>query len=251
MYDAGGDTRGGKGLPEYKKARQTTIAARPAPAVSFMSAPAKSNSSGQYKSGGGGGRPSSAPVAHQGPVSGVGRSGPRTPARSTHGNNSGGGGGGKGGGKGNGGGGGKPKAKNPMPSLKQYLNSDTAYQSGLSELMKNLQQFKTGNMDSQGDVKESFQTAMERMGKERTDALSSLKDDFGSRGLLTSGLYSDAVSKYDSDYNDRTADLTKDQQNQLEDLTRQLSNMTSLTGTKKQDLRLDAMRRRADKLGIK
>src|SRR3982751_1273270 len=138
----------------------------------------------------------------------------------------------------------KPKKKaaaKPLTALQKYLASDVNYQSGLNELTRNMQQFRISNQGSQADVKESFQTAMQRMGKERGKALDSLGDDFASRNLLTSGLYTGAVNDYNSEYADRTTDLTKDQQNQLESLTTQLSNMQGLTGTKTQELKLDAM----------
>lgn len=186
--------------------------------------PPRTTSSGSYRSGGqgGGGRASNPPQPKPGRIGGAGK-----------------------------GGGGK-KAVNPaVPSVDKYLASDATYNQSLSELMKTLQQYKTNNQSSQGDVKEAFQTAMERMGQERQKSLQGLQDDFASRGLLTSGLFADATSQYNNEYEQRVGDLTKDQQNQLESLNTDYSNFSGTTNSKKADLRLDAIRRRAEKYGIK
>lgn len=146
----------------------------------------------------------------------------------------------------------KPAPKKPgAPSIDKYLRSDANYNQGLSELMRTLDQYKAGNADSRGDVQEAFKTAMQRMGEEKTKSLQGLQEDFASRGLLTSGLYTQSVSDYDKQYGDRVSDMTRDQQNQTENLNRDLSNYQSLTKSKQADLKLDAIRRRAEKYGIR
>lgn len=145
----------------------------------------------------------------------------------------------------------KPAPKPKPPSVGKYLAGDDVYQSGLSELMRALQQFKTSNLDSQTDVQDAFKTAMERMGGERTKALDSLEEDFASRGLLNSGLYADSVSDYNKEYQDRVTDLNRDQTDQLGNLKSELTNFQGLNQSKTQDLRLDAIRRRAEQFGIR
>lgn len=251
----GGSTRN-SGAPQ-KVAPRTTISARQrvAPHTTFFAKPASSPAPRRSAPQ----RSYSPPVRHSSPAPA-----PYHPPRTTSSGSyrSGGGGGGNGGG-----GGGRPnnppqakqgkiggagKAKGAgIPDINKYLSSDATYNQSLSELMRTLNQYKTNNQSSQGDVKEAFKTAMERMGEERTKSLQGLQDDFASRGLLTSGLYADATSQYNNEYEQRVGDLTKDQQNQLESLNTDYTNFAGTTNAKKGDLRLDAIRRRAEKYGIK
>lgn len=145
----------------------------------------------------------------------------------------------------------KPAPKPKIPGVSQFLNSDAAYRTGTSELMRALQQFNVSNQGSRADVRDAFKTAMERMGDERTKSLQSLQEDFASRGLLTSGLYSDAVSDYNTEFGKRSEDLNKDRGNQLENLREESTNFAGLNKSKQADLRLDAIRRRAEKYGIR
>lgn len=227
----------------FVSAPQTTIHKAPArtsrpqpvhnsPAPQPVRAPFRSNSSGQISSNNSPQRPSprpnnkpqSAPQQKQGKIQGSGSK----PAPT------------------------KPAAPKPsVPGISDYLTSDTTYQSGLSELMKNLQQFQTGNAQSQSDVKSAFQTAMERMAQERDQSLKSLQEDFASRGLLNSGLYADANSQYDSQYQNRVGDLTKDEQSQLSSLATDASNFQGLTQSQQAALKAAAIQRRAEKYGIK
>lgn len=155
-----------------------------------------------------------------------------------------------------GGGGGKAtdgagKNKGGGGGIAKYLGSDDVYQSSMSELMKTLEQFRIGNRNSRNDVKDAFGTATERMGDERVNALGSLEGDFASRGMMNSGLYGDAVSDYNKEFTNRTEDLTTDRTLKLRDLTQERRNMRDLTQSKLKDLKLDAIRRRAETLGIR
>jgi len=203
----------------------------PAPQPVRQSAPAparpafKPNSSGQLSGNNQrNNKPQSAPQTKQGKIQGAGSKTPQT----------------------------KPAAPKPaVPGIDKYLSSDTTYQSGLSELMKNLQQFQTGNAQSQNDVKSAFQTALERMGQEREQSLKSLQEDFASRGLLNSGLYADANSDYDTQYQQRLGDLTKDEQGQLSSLSTDATNFQGLNQSQQAALKAAAIQRRAEKYGIK
>lgn len=232
-----------------KVARRTTIRRKPAPVRTF----------GGSSGGGGGGSRSYSPPPAPRPVARTNTSGSYT---SYSGSRSSGGGGGAprqmsapapGRISGVGGGGGQRNAAPPepkAPGIQKFLGSDNTYQQSLSDLLKTLQQFKLQNKDSRTDVREAFQTAMERMGVEREDALKALEADFASRGLLNSGLYGDAVSDYNTQYGDRVTDLTKDRNTNLRNLRTEFSNFRDTTKSKRADLRLDAIRRRAEKYGL-
>ena len=209
---------------------------RPQPQQSQRSparAPFKSNSSGQVS--GGGKAPRNVRGGNGGPQRNPAQNKPKSPPKAGQGKVQ--------------GAGAKPAPK--APGINQYLASDSGYQSGLSELMKTLQQFQTGNAQNQNDVRSAFQTAMERMGQEREQSLKSLQEDFASRGLLQSGLYAQSNSDYDTEYQNRIADLTKDQEGQLGALSTEASNFQGLNESQKAALKQAAIQRRADKYNIK
>lgn len=198
-----------------------------------------SNHGGQYSGGGGGGltpglggggRPHNPPPTHkQGHVNRPGHGG---------GNN------------GNGGKNNAP-AKSAVPNLQKYLAGDSAYQDQLSQLMKQLEDFKTQNTGQQADVGEDFQTALNKMNLKRSQDLESLQNDFASRGLLNSGLYTNAVGDYNNDYQQNLGDLNTDKQRSLDQLLQGLQQYQQENTTARSNAKQEAIRRRAQQFGLK
>lgn len=144
----------------------------------------------------------------------------------------------------------KPKPK-PKPNVDTLVGGDPSYQQGLSELQRVMNAFRVSNQDSQADVRTAFKTASERMGAERKRALTDIGDDFGARGLARSGMFAKADSDYDTEYNNRVTDLTRDRTSTLSNLASELSNFQGLNQSRQQELRLDAIRRRSEQLGVR
>lgn len=144
----------------------------------------------------------------------------------------------------------KPKPK-PKPNVSTLIGGDASYQQGLSELQRVMNQFRVSNTDSQADVRTAFATATERMAAERKRALHDIGDDFGARGLARSGMFAKADSDYDTEYNNRITDLTRDKTSTLSNLASELTNFQGLNTSRQQELRLDAINRRAAQLGTR
>lgn len=146
---------------------------------------------------------------------------------------------------------GKKKAtgkKNKFPSLQDYLMGDQYYQSGLSDLEWALEQFLTENDAAEGDVSASFDSAMGYMNLDKEKAHKYMKEDYGARGLVFSGLYPEAVSDYNKEWSMGAADLNRDLASQMRDLGFEEQNMRQSTEMGKKDLRLDAIRRRQEEI---
>lgn len=177
---------------------------------------------GQYSS-----APRSVPTATQGPVQRSGR--PSAPAK-------------------------KPapkRAKKPaIPSLAKFLAGDTTFNQQKSDLMKQMEQFRTSNRSQQSMTKQDFDTALKKMLDQKNTDLSSIQNDFAARGLLNSGLYTDAVGKYDTGYQSQLNDLQTGQQRSLSDLLESLSNYQTENNSTLAAAQQDAIRRRAQKYGI-
>jgi hypothetical protein len=186
------------------------------------------SSSGQYKSS----APRSVPTASQGPVQRTGSA--PAPARKR-----------------------KPAPKKKkaapapkVPGINQFLAGDTTYNDQASQLRKQLEQFRTSNQSQQGMVAQDFQSALDKMLSQKDSDLKSIQNDYAARGLLNSGLYTDAVGQYDQNYQQQFGDLNTGKQRSLSDLLESLANYqtentSSLTAAKQ-----DAIRRRAQKYGI-
>lgn len=203
----------------------------PGPAEGGYSLPtshSSTTSSGQYTgssggggNNGGGGRPSAPAPERQGPVQSVGRAP-------------------------------KPKpAPPPPPSLAKYLAGDSTYNDQISQLIKQFQDYATSNKGQRGDVNEDFRSTLDKMNQKKLEDLDALQNDFAARGLLTSGLYTDAVGDYDQDYQTQLGDLQTSKQRSLNDLLESMRNYKTENIGSRRDARQDAIRRRAQQYGIK
>ena len=213
-----------------KVAPQTTIKARPAP----MQAPPSTSSSGQYSGGhtysSGGGAPSSVPSGTKsGSISGVGQQGGGGPDGSAIAR--------------------RQAQYTQKQERKQFIPNDETYQSSISSLQQQLEDFILSNKDQRGDVRENFRVTEQRMGDERTRALEGMESDFGARGLLNSSEYMDSVGKYDKDYQTKFGDLTRDRDRNIEDLLESLGMYRRANKGERQNARSEAVRRRTQQFG--
>lgn len=239
---------GGSGLPPYKVARTTVFRPKPNRKVSRGGgggggggySPPAVTSSGHYSSGGG--APSSPPSYSQGPVHGVGHQGPsaaeraaarreRIQARREK----------------------RQAARKEYRSKKRdyrsFIPNDETYQGQVSSLQKQLEQFILSNKDQRGDVRQDFRLSRERMGKERTNALDQMEEDFAARGMLNSSEYLDSIGKYNEDYQTKMGDLQRDKNRNIEDLLESLGMYRSSNRESRQNARAEAVRRRAAEFG--
>lgn len=240
------DSKGGSySAPPQKVARQTVF--RPAPKTfASPSAPPSTTSSGQYS--GGHSRGGGAPVApasnnSQGPINGPGGGG--------------------------GGGGGNSQAaarrqaiqerraaqkekkaeRTKAKEYRNYLAGDETYQGQLSTLQKELEDFILSNKSQRGDVREDFTLTSSRIGDERTRALEQMKEDFAARGMLQSSEFADSMGEYDKQYQQRTGDLTRDRDRQLEALLESLGMYRTSNRNERANARAEAIRRRTEAFG--
>jgi hypothetical protein len=181
------------------------------------------SSTGQYVSGGG--APRSAPTQQQGQVQRSGNQ-QRNPAKK------------------------KPKKGPHAPGINKYLAGDTTYQDQMSQLRKQLEQFRTSNSSQKNNVGLDFKSALEKLSQQRTTDLGSLENDYSARGMLNSGLYTDALNQYNTGYNQQYSDLNTDQQRSLADLLESLNNYGTENSSSLAAAKADAIRRRAQQYGI-
>lgn len=241
MIVGGGGGGGSRPRPKKKsRPRSGGIAAAASAGVQAAAPAPKSyvtpNSSGQYSApspprsySGGGGAPRNPSPPRQGPIQGPGRGGggPKPKPRP------------------------KPKPKPKPPSIAKFLAGDDVYQDQISQLMKQLENFLTANKSQRGDIREDFNTSLSKMDKQKAMDLEAMENDFAARGLLTSGLYTDSVGDYNKQYQTQLDDLTTSRQRSIGDLIESMKNYRTENQGQRKNARADAIRRRAEKFGIR
>jgi hypothetical protein len=137
-----------------------------------------------------------------------------------------------------------------IPKINQYLAGDTTYQDQRSQLMKQLEQFQNSNRSQQNMVGQDFQTALDKMVRQKQQDETNMTGDYGARGMLNSGLFTKAVGDYDTGYQSNVNDLQTGRQRSLSDLLESLANYQTENKSSLLSAKQDAIRRRAQRYGI-
>lgn len=137
-----------------------------------------------------------------------------------------------------------------VPDIGGFLSSDTAYQDQLRQFAQALSDMNADVTRRRGSLGTSFETSQKGMADQRTKDLGNLEADYGSRGLLRSGLYAKAQGDYETEYNTRQADLQRQQTDALGQLDQELNQYQSQQGLQSQAAREAAIRRRAEQYGV-
>lgn len=144
----------------------------------------------------------------------------------------------------------KKKPKKKQSALNKWLAGDVTYQQQLAEFLRSQAeydaQYKRQQSITNRDYNESNR-ALQRQGVvDRTDQ----QNDFAGRGVLRSGVFAKALGDYNTNFNQRTKALTTGKSDKLADLSSQRTNFNRQLGLEKNNSKQDAIRRRAQKLGI-
>lgn len=144
-------------------------------------------------------------------------------------------------------GGGKRKDK----GIAKYLLSDEDYQNTVSDLGKNFQSYKIQNATNRSNLQRDFGDTEMRMTNQRAEDFRRLKAQFAARGLFGSGEYEGDRLNFDLDWQNQEADAQTSYNRNLSQLLTDLANSRSLYKQQLKDAKLSALRRRAEKLGIR
>lgn len=137
-----------------------------------------------------------------------------------------------------------------VPSIKNFLGRDTGYLQGNRQLAKSLADFLADVGRRRNQLTTEFGLSNKALQDQSVRDLEGIEEDYGSRGLLKSGLYTDAVGDYNTELNERIADLQRQQSQALTGLNTESSKFKSQQGLSRQALREAAIRRRAEQYGL-
>lgn len=136
------------------------------------------------------------------------------------------------------------------PSLAQFLAKDTTYQGQLSDMGRALQQFLADIAQQKTTFQTGYSDTKSRLGQEHETGLEDIEADYAARGLLSSGLYGEAVGDYNETYAQQLSDLDKQLAQSLQGLTTQQTNYQSEYEAQKKKAEQEAAARRAAKYGV-
>lgn len=137
-----------------------------------------------------------------------------------------------------------------VPAMDVFLNQDSGYQQQLREFAKSLNDFNADVTRRRGALDTQYGVSQKAMTDQSALDLDALKQDYGARGMLRSGLYGDAVGNYNTEFDKRMADLDRQQQNAIASLTQEQGQFGSSEQLKEQAAKEAAIRRRAEQYGI-
>lgn len=150
----------------------------------------------------------------------------------------------------------KPKKSSPPPQtspgpidINSWLGGDTGYQDQLRQFAKSLSDFQADYTRRQGNIGTDYATSSKALGDQRVLDLKNIESDYGSRGLIHSGLYGKGVGDYENEYNQRLAGLTTNRDQALTQLLQENSQFSTQQELQKQLAREQALKRRAEGLG--
>lgn len=136
------------------------------------------------------------------------------------------------------------------PSINAYLGMDTTYQQQVRDFQNALASYLASEKTQKSKINEDYGSANKALNTQKTQDLAGIQNDFASRGLLTSGLFADANSKYNTDFLSKLAELTKNQRRGLTDLSTGETDYRRQQTLETQRAREQAIARRASKYGL-
>jgi hypothetical protein len=145
-----------------------------------------------------------------------------------------------------------PPANNPgpVPDIGAFLGGDTGYQQQLRSLAQALSDFNADITRRRGSLESEYGLSKKALDDQRLLDLDHLEDDYGARGMITSGLYGKAVSDYEREFNQRATDLETRQKEALGLLEQESGKFKSQQELQTQAAREQAIRRRAEQFGL-
>jgi hypothetical protein len=146
----------------------------------------------------------------------------------------------------------RPAAKkHKIPTLSQFIGTDVAYQQQLRGFNKTLADYLADTTQQQGQLSSDYARSTRAVGQEKTKGLRSLMEDYGSRGLIHSGLYAKGVGDYENEVGQRLSDLLSGYNKAKTGLANQVTRFRGEQTLAKQEARSEAARRRAAKYKLK
>lgn len=143
-----------------------------------------------------------------------------------------------------------PAPTKPPMSLDQWLAQDTVFQSSKNSYAKALQDYMAQDAAERAKYNNEYGASVQKLQQDKTINQQALNDDYASRGLLTSGLYANALNEFQNKYATQQADMERAKQAYLGDLTTDQNNFKTQQQLQIQQAQDAAAARRKATLGL-
>jgi len=140
--------------------------------------------------------------------------------------------------------------KPTTPTLEKFLAGDSGYQSQLLNFQKSLNDFLGEKKLRSGKLGTDYTESLGALQKQKGLDLEDIESDYGSRGLLRSGLYAEDVNKYNDEFTKRSGDLARARQQGTEELGLAEKRLRGEIATGTTTAKQQAARRRATKYSL-
>lgn len=138
-----------------------------------------------------------------------------------------------------------------VPKFDQaYLSGDTAYSAQKAAYDKALADFATRSSGELQNYGTEYNSKLTNMQKAQDQGALDLKDDYASRGLLSSGVYGDALNDFNNSYTTQRDELARAKQQYESDLANSKTDFTTEQQTLLQKAKQDALNRYNDKYKV-
>lgn len=138
----------------------------------------------------------------------------------------------------------------PKSPLDKWLAGDTTFQQQLAEFNRAKAEYEANYKRQTGITNRDFAESQRALNLQGNRDRADQKNDFAGRGILHSGVFAKALGDYNTDFNQRSRALTTGRTDRLGDLSSQRGNFLRQLQMEQNSARQDALRRRAQKLGI-
>ena len=131
-----------------------------------------------------------------------------------------------------------------------YLAGDTAYTGQASALKKALDDYQAQYGTGLQNYNTEYNTSLDKLQQDQTLKATELNDDFASRGLLNSGVYADALNKFNQGYDTQRSDLARAKALYEQDANTDKTNFMTQNKLELDKARQAALQRFNDKYGL-
>lgn len=137
-----------------------------------------------------------------------------------------------------------------VPSVDEFLAGDTTFQDQEAQLRRAYAEFMANQQLDQGNYETSYASQLRDLGKAKETGFQDLENDFAGRGLLKSGLYADAYSGLQDQFNDRQTALDTARAQYLAGLNQAAAGFQNDQNTTLTSAKQEAIARRAAKFNL-
>jgi hypothetical protein len=138
----------------------------------------------------------------------------------------------------------------PQSPLQKWLAGDTTYQQQLAEFNKSKSDYQGTYNTQVSQTQRDYNQTQRQMNLQAQQDRMNQQNDFAGRGILHSGVYAKALGDYNDQFSTQMNNLTTGENDKLGDLSTQRNSFLQELMLQMNAAKQDAIRRRAEQLGL-